>query len=78
MSKSTVNPEHKAAMHPFGAGSRVCIGLHLAWIELRLAAALFFRECRGARLAPCMTEEMMEMDNRFLIAPKGHCCFVVL
>ncbi|RSL61207.1 hypothetical protein CEP53_005182 [Fusarium sp. AF-6] len=66
------------AMSPFGAGSRICIGLHLAWMELRLATALFFRECRGARLDPVMTYEMMEMDNRFLIAPKGHCCKIRL
>lgn len=68
----------KAAYTPFGAGSRVCLGLHLAYMELRLATALFFRHCRGARLAPNMNDEMMEMDNRFLIAPKGHCCMVSL
>jgi cytochrome P450 len=56
----------------------VCIGIHLAWIELRLATALFFRNCRGARLSEVMTDEMMEMDNRFLIAPRGHCCYVKL
>lgn len=76
--KSIMTPAQKTAMHPFGAGSRACIGIHLAWIELRLGAAMFFRHCRGARLAPCMTDEMMEFDNQFLIAPKGHCCFIIL
>ncbi|KAJ4322473.1 hypothetical protein N0V84_004829 [Fusarium piperis] len=76
--KSRVTAAQKTAMSPFGAGSRICIGLHLAWMELRLATALFFRECRGARLHPEMTDEMMEMDNRFLIAPKGHCCKIQL
>ncbi|CVK86923.1 related to benzoate 4-monooxygenase cytochrome P450 [Fusarium proliferatum] len=74
--KSILTAAQKAAFSPFGAGSRICIGLHLAWMELRLGAALFFRECRGATLSPEMTDEMMEMENRFLIAPKGHKCVV--
>ncbi|OIW26271.1 cytochrome P450 [Coniochaeta ligniaria NRRL 30616] len=74
--KSTVTDSQKIAFSPFGAGSRICLGLHLAWMELRLGAALFFRECRGARLESSMTDEMMEMDNRFLIAPKGKRCIV--
>ncbi|KAI8720005.1 hypothetical protein NCS52_00444500 [Fusarium sp. LHS14.1] len=78
MDKSTLTAAQKTAMSPFGAGSRICIGLHLAWMELRLATALFFRECRGAKLDPGMTDDMMEMDNRFLIAPKGHCCKIQL
>ena len=56
----------------------MCIGIHLAYMELRLAVALFFRQCRGAKLSECMQDEMMEMDNHFLIAPKGHCCYVTL
>ena len=47
-------------------------------MEMRLAAALFFRECRGARIGDSMTDEMMEEDNRFLIAPKGHCLDITL
>ncbi|KAF5689356.1 cytochrome P450 monooxygenase [Fusarium globosum] len=76
MDKSTLTAAQKAAFSPFGAGARICIGLHLAWMELRLGAALFFRECCGATLSPEMTDEMMEMENRFLIAPKGHKCIV--
>lgn len=78
MDKSTLTAAQKAAFSPFGAGSRICIGLHLAWMELRLGAALFFRECCGASLSPEMTEAMMDMENRFLIAPKGHKCVVKL
>ncbi|KAF5255348.1 hypothetical protein FOXYS1_14246, partial [Fusarium oxysporum] len=78
MDKSTLTGAQKTALSPFGAGSRICIGLHLAWMELRLGAALFFRECRSATLSPEMTDEMMEMENRFLIAPKGHRCIVKL
>jgi cytochrome P450 len=70
--------QQKAAFMPFGGGSRVCIGLHLAWMELRLGAALFFRHCRSARLSDCMQDEMMEQDSRFLVAPKGGCCYISL
>ncbi|KAH7392725.1 cytochrome P450 3A17 [Pyrenochaeta sp. MPI-SDFR-AT-0127] len=76
LNKSDMTTQQKAAYMPFGGGSRVCIGLHLAWMELRLATALFFKHCRGAALSDCMRDEMMEMDNRFLISPKGHCCFI--
>ncbi|KAF5235679.1 hypothetical protein FANTH_11629 [Fusarium anthophilum] len=78
MDESKMSAAQKTALSPFGAGSRVCIGLHLAWMELRLGAALFLRECRGARLGPGMTDEMMEMENHFLIAPKAHTCIIKL
>ncbi|KAL4963656.1 cytochrome P450 [Aspergillus stella-maris] len=66
------------AFSPFGAGARVCLGIHLAEMELRLAAAEFFRECAGARLARNVTEERMRPENYFLIAPVGHRCEVTL
>ncbi|KAM0505406.1 hypothetical protein ACHAP8_001633 [Fusarium lateritium] len=78
MDKSKVTPVQKSALSPFGAGSRICIGMHLAYMELRLGAALFFRECRGAKLGMEMTDDMMAMENHFLIAPKAHKCIVKL
>ncbi|KAL1795198.1 hypothetical protein ACET3X_007014 [Alternaria dauci] len=78
LNKSSMSTYQKASFMPFGGGSRVCIGIHLAYIELRLATALFFRQCRGARISECMKDDMMEMDNRFLISPVGHCCYITL
>ncbi|KAF7540347.1 hypothetical protein G7054_g1502 [Neopestalotiopsis clavispora] len=68
----------KAAYAPFGAGSRVCIGKALAYMELRYAAAMFFRTFRGCRLASSVTPESMEMDNLVLIEPRGKVLKVVL
>jgi cytochrome P450 len=63
---------------PFGLGSRVCLGVHLARMEMRLATTEFFRVCQGAMLAPSVTNDSMGMENYFLIAPVGHKCEVVV
>ncbi|KAI5251552.1 cytochrome P450 monooxygenase [Aureobasidium subglaciale] len=75
---NTLSPLAKAVFSPFGAGSRVCIGVHLARMELRLAAAEFFRECKGAKLAASTTEESMKPVNFFLITPTAHKCEIVM
>ena len=67
----------KQGLSPFGHGSRGCLGIHLAWMKLRLAAAGFFRECRGVRLAPSATWESMKPENYFLISPSGHRCEIM-
>lgn len=62
---------------PFGAGSRICIGIHLARMELRLGVCQFFRKIPHARLAPSTSEKSMEMENFFLIAPRSHKCEIL-
>ncbi|KAK4621200.1 Cytochrome P450 monooxygenase [Fulvia fulva] len=73
-----VSPEAKKVFHPLGSGSRICVGMHLAYMELRLASAEFFRVCKGACLAASVTDESMEMENHFLMAPRGHKLEIVL
>ena len=70
--------EVKARWAPYGAGARVCVGFHLADMELRLATAAFFRAFKGAKLAASTTDASMQMDNVFLIEPHGHECKIVL
>ncbi|KAH8196025.1 hypothetical protein TruAng_009801 [Truncatella angustata] len=74
----TTSEVAKAAFTPFGAGSRVCIGKYLAYMELRYGAALFFRTFKGSRLAASATPESMEMDNLVLIEPRGKILKVIL
>ncbi|GKT52221.1 putative sterigmatocystin biosynthesis P450 monooxygenase stcF [Colletotrichum spaethianum] len=78
LNQDSLSKQQKQLFSPFGAGTRICIGLHLARMELRLATATFFRKCRGVKLADNMTDDMMEMQNFFLISPAGHHCDVTL
>lgn len=70
--------EMKDAFMAFGAGTRVCIGSHLACSSIALAAATFFRECGDVRLAADTTPESMQMENYFLVFPVSHKCNVTL
>ncbi|KAL5338597.1 cytochrome P450 [Aspergillus crustosus] len=68
----------KDAFMPFGAGSRNCVGIHLAKMELRLATAYFFRTFPTARVSKLegMSDKDMEMNLYFLLSPKGKRCLV--
>ncbi|GAB1315575.1 hypothetical protein MFIFM68171_05785 [Madurella fahalii] len=68
----------KDAMFAFGGGSRICIGLHLARMELRLAAAQFFRAFPDAKISGLegMSDEDMEQKIYFLSMPKGRRCLI--
>lgn len=52
--------------------------MHLAYMELRLASAEFFRQCKGATLGPETTDQSMDLENYFLVAPRGHKCDIIL
>lgn len=47
-------------------------------MELRLAAALLFRECRGLRLSKNVTDDSMEQVMRVFTSAKGGKCEVTL
>ncbi|KAL3475109.1 cytochrome P450 [Aspergillus californicus] len=70
--------EMRDAFMPFSAGSRNCVGLHLAKMELRLATALFFDTFPGAKVSTKedMSDEDMEEALYFLLSPKGKRCLV--
>jgi cytochrome P450 len=67
----------RATFCGFGAGAYTCLGQHLAWMEMRLAAAYFLRDCRGAVLGSSADKDM-EMENYFVITPKGKKCEISL
>ncbi|KAF1350640.1 sterigmatocystin biosynthesis P450 monooxygenase [Delphinella strobiligena] len=62
------------AYSPFGAGSRVCLGIHLAMLELCMVTFKFLKQCPTAELCASTTPESMEIENFFLIVPKSHRC----
>lgn len=73
-----LSPGAKATFCAFGAGATSCLGINLAWMELRYGTAMLLRECRGLKLADSVTPESMELENYFVITPKGKSCEVVL
>ncbi|KAE8335348.1 hypothetical protein BDV24DRAFT_144089 [Aspergillus arachidicola] len=74
----TISKGMSDAFMPFGKGSRSCLGMHLARMELRLATALFFRAFPRARVSAKegMKDEDMRVESYFLMAPRGHRCLI--
>ncbi|TEA16812.1 Cytochrome P450 monooxygenase cypX [Colletotrichum sidae] len=68
----------KLIFSPFGTGTRSCLGISLARMEMRLAVAVLFRKCRSIKLADTMTDKMMEMVSFIVAKPSGNKCEVVL
>ncbi|KAI0131094.1 putative cytochrome P450 [Daldinia grandis] len=70
--------EMKDAFVPFGGGSRICIGLHLAKMELRLATARFFTRFPNATVSDLegFTDEDMTPTMFFLMGPKSQRCLI--
>lgn len=70
--------EQNRAFTPFGLGSRSCLGMNLAKMELRIGAALFFREFRGCHTTEDMTDNDMTVVTRFFAYPKSQKCNITL
>ncbi|KAF2262937.1 cytochrome protein [Lojkania enalia] len=70
--------EMKDSWMPFGGGSRTCIGMHLAKMELRRATAEFFRTFPYARVSSLESfdDADMEQVTYFLVYPKGKKCLI--
>ncbi|KAK8092844.1 hypothetical protein PG999_014431 [Apiospora kogelbergensis] len=63
---------------PFGGGSRVCLGLHLARLEIRLAAARFFHRFPDVEMSTLegMSDADMEPQWYFVLTPRAKRCLV--
>ncbi|CAG9980940.1 unnamed protein product [Clonostachys byssicola] len=74
----TVTPDMKSHFMPFGRAGRICIGMHLAYMELRHGAAKFFLEFPNATISSKegMSDEEMTPEIFFLLGPKGHRCLI--
>ena len=67
------------AFNPFGHGARQCLGIHLGRMEMRLATAIFFRECAGAKLAASATPDSMTVVDSFIAGlPRDRRCGITL
>ncbi|KAI2465630.1 putative cytochrome P450 [Annulohypoxylon bovei var. microspora] len=68
----------KDSFVPFGGGSRICLGLHLAKMELRLATARFFTRFPNAKVSQLegFTDDDMDPILFFLMQPKNQRCLI--
>ncbi|KAG9257164.1 cytochrome P450 [Emericellopsis atlantica] len=70
--------EMKDAFLAFGRGPRACLGLNLAWMELRMATAKFFLSFPDATVSGKvgMSDGSMHAKIFFLVKPSGGQCLV--
>ncbi|KAI1264321.1 cytochrome P450 [Xylariaceae sp. FL1019] len=68
----------KDSMLAFGGGSRVCIGMHLAYIELRMGLAHFFRTFPNSSVSTRegMCDDDMAQALHFISSPQHHRCLI--
>ena len=68
-----VSNEMKTMFMPFSTGPRVCLGINLAWMELKVITTTLLGNY-SVQLAPTTSDESMTMVDHFLAAPKAGRC----
>ena len=70
-------PEMKEAYMPFSRGSRMCIGIHLATMELKMILASVVNSWELS-IGERTTDDTMSMTDHFVMMPKGGFCELYL
>ncbi|KAK4047062.1 hypothetical protein OIV83_005625 [Microbotryomycetes sp. JL201] len=70
-------PEMRGAFLPFSIGPRNCVGMNLAWAEIRLVLGTLLRRYKILPHAST-TAESMAPEEFFFVTPKAHQCRLVL
>ena len=70
-------PEMKEAYMPFSKGSRMCIGIHLAMMELKMILATLVAGWELS-VGERTTEDTMSVTDHFVLMPKGGFCDLYL
>ncbi|RYP04742.1 hypothetical protein DL764_004249 [Monosporascus ibericus] len=63
-------PEMRKALSPWGFGSRICMGMHLAYVEFRLALAVLVGNFEIS-LPDGFDHNAMRMRNQWFVFPRG-------
>jgi cytochrome P450 len=74
--KEKVTDEMNELFMPFSKGSRACLGINIAYMELKVATAAILSKYQ-VEIAPDMQPDDMDQRDHFLIFPKGGKCNLV-
>ncbi|EXJ68150.1 uncharacterized protein A1O5_08765 [Cladophialophora psammophila CBS 110553] len=77
LDEKAVTPEMRTMFMPFSAGSRACLGINLAWMELKVITATLLKAYK-VQLASSTTDESMLFLDHFLALPKSGRCDLIL
>jgi len=73
ISKEKVTDEMNELFMPFSKGSRACLGINIAYMELKVVTAAILSKYQ-VEIAPDMQPDDMDQRDHFLIFPKGGKC----
>src|SRR5271170_3517470 len=71
--KEKVTEAMNEAFMPFSKGTRACLGINLAYMELKVTVATLIKSF-SVRVGDDMKRDDMDMRDHFLIFPKGGKC----